>query len=73
MWIWNDFITPLLILGPGAGNTITVGIYRSLGVYVRDYGAVFAFMFLATLPVLILYLLFQKHFVRGLTAGATKG
>lgn len=73
VWIWNDFLTPLLVLGPGAGNTITVGIYRSIGTYLRDYGAVFAFMFLATLPVLIFYLLFQKHFVRGLTGGATKG
>ncbi|WP_022888516.1 carbohydrate ABC transporter permease [Agromyces italicus] len=73
VWIWNDFLTPLLVLGPGAGNTVTVGIYRSIGTYLRDYGAVFAFMFLATIPVLIFYLLFQKHFVRGLTGGATKG
>lgn len=73
VWIWNDFLTPLLILGAGGGNTITVGIYRSLGQYTRDYGAVFAFMFLATLPVLIFYLAFQKHFVAGLTGGATKG
>lgn len=73
VWIWNDFLTPLLILGPGAGNTITVGIYRSLGQFSRDYGSVFAFMFLATLPVLIFYLAFQRHFVTGLTGGATKG
>ncbi|MFD6177045.1 MULTISPECIES: carbohydrate ABC transporter permease [unclassified Isoptericola] len=73
VWIWNDFLTPLLVLGPGAGNTITVGIYRSIGTYLRDYGAVFAFMFLATIPILVFYLLFQKHFVRGLTGGATKG
>lgn len=73
VWIWNDFLTPLLILGPGTGNTITVGIYRSIGTYQRDFGSVFALMFLATLPVLALYLLFQKHFIRGLTGGATKG
>lgn len=73
VWIWNDFLTPLLVLGPGTGNTITVGIYRSIGKYQRDFGSVFAFMFLATLPVLAFYLLFQKHFIRGLTGGATKG
>lgn len=73
VWIWNDFLTPLLILGPGSGNTITVGIYRSIGTYQRDYGSVFALMFLATIPVLVFYLVFQKHFVRGLTGGATKG
>jgi len=73
VWVWNDFLTPLLILGPGAGNTITVGIYRAIGTYQRDYGSVFALMFLATVPVLIFYLFFQKHFVTGLTGGATKG
>uniref|UniRef100_A0AAU2VUV8 Carbohydrate ABC transporter permease n=1 Tax=Streptomyces sp. NBC_00008 TaxID=2903610 RepID=A0AAU2VUV8_9ACTN len=73
VWVWNDFLTPLLVLGPGAGNTVTVGIFRSIGPYQQDFGAVFAFMLLATLPVLVLYLAFQKHFVRGLTGGATKG
>ncbi|MFB7211873.1 carbohydrate ABC transporter permease [Streptomyces sp. NPDC056255] len=73
VWVWNDFLTPLLVLGPGAGNTVTVGIFRSIGPYQQDFGAVFAFMLLATLPVLAFYLAFQKHFVRGLTGGATKG
>nr|WP_216094175.1 carbohydrate ABC transporter permease [Jiangella alba] len=73
VWVWNDFLTPLLVLGPGAGNTVTVGIFRSIGPYQQDFGAVFAFMLLATLPVLIFYLAFQKQFVRGLTGGATKG
>ena len=73
VWIWNDFLTPLLILGPGSGNTITVGIYRSIGRYQQDFGSVFALMLLATLPVLIFYLAFQKHFIRGLTGGATNG
>jgi raffinose/stachyose/melibiose transport system permease protein len=73
VWVWNDFLTPLLVLGAGAGNTVTVGIFRSIGPYQQDFGAVFAFMLLATLPVLLMYLAFQKHFVRGLTGGATKG
>jgi raffinose/stachyose/melibiose transport system permease protein len=73
VWIWNDFLNPLIILGPGTGTTITTGIYRSIGQYQQDFGAVFAFMFLATLPVLIFFLLLQKQFVKGLTGGATKG
>lgn len=73
VWIWNDFLNPLIILGPGRGTTITTGIYRSIGQYQQDFGAVFAFMFLATLPVLIFFLLLQKQFVKGLTGGATKG
>jgi raffinose/stachyose/melibiose transport system permease protein len=73
VWIWNDFLSPLIILGPGLGTTVTTGIYRSIGQYQQDFGALFAFMFLATLPVLIFFLLLQKQFVKGLTGGATKG
>jgi raffinose/stachyose/melibiose transport system permease protein len=73
VWIWNDFIDPLVILGPSQGTTITTGIYRAIGQHQADFGAVFALMFLATVPVLIFYLALQKHFVKGLTGGATKG
>jgi raffinose/stachyose/melibiose transport system permease protein len=73
VWIWNDFLNPLIILGPSQGTTVTVGIYRAIGEHQQDYGAVFALMFLASLPILIFYLAFQKHFVKGLTAGASKG
>ena len=73
VWIWNDFLDPLIILGPTNGTTVTVGIYRAIGEHQSDFGAVFALMFLATLPILIFYLAFQRHFVKGLTGGATKG
>jgi raffinose/stachyose/melibiose transport system permease protein len=73
VWIWNDFLNPLIILGPSKGTTITTGIYRAIGQYQADFGQVFALMFLASLPVLIFYLALQKDFVKGLTGGATKG
>ncbi|WP_214413719.1 carbohydrate ABC transporter permease [Sphaerisporangium fuscum] len=73
VWIWNDFIDPLVLFGPGRGTTIMTGIYRSLGQYSSDLGGVFALMFLATLPILVFYLALQSQFVKGLTGGATKG
>jgi len=73
VWIWNDFLNPLVILGPSRGTTVTTGIYRSIGQYQADFGSVFALMFLATLPVLIFFLALQKQFVKGLTGGASKG
>jgi raffinose/stachyose/melibiose transport system permease protein len=73
VWIWNDFLDPLIILGPSQGTTITTGIYRSIGQYQVDFGSMFALMFLATLPVLIFFLALQRQFVKGLTGGATKG
>ena len=73
VWIWNDFLNPLIILGPSTGTTITTGIYRAIGQYQADFGTVFGLMFLATLPVLALYLALQSQFVKGLTGGAAKG
>ncbi|MEV4898300.1 carbohydrate ABC transporter permease [Nonomuraea sp. NPDC055795] len=73
VWIWNDFLNPLIILGPAGGTTVTVGVYRALGQFQRDYGGMFGLMVLSALPILIFYLLLQKHFVKGLTGGAVKG
>lgn len=73
VWVWNDFVNPLILLGPLTGTTITAGIYRSLGQFNSDFGTTFAYMFIATLPLLILFLALQKRFVSGLTSGATKG
>jgi raffinose/stachyose/melibiose transport system permease protein len=73
LWTWNDFLSPLIILGAAHGVTITTGIYLAIGAYSIDYGQEFGVMFLASLPVLALFLLLQRHFVSGLTAGGTKG
>ncbi|WP_262698813.1 MULTISPECIES: carbohydrate ABC transporter permease [Streptomyces] len=73
VWIWNDFLNPLIILGPAGGTTVTVGVYRSIGQFHRDFGGMFGLMFLATLPIVVFYLVLQKHFVKGLTGGAVKG
>lgn len=68
--IWNDFQTPLLM---GGVQTITVGIYTAVGPYSADWGIVFAYVFFAAAPVVLLYLFAQKSFVAGLTSGALKG
>ncbi len=68
--MWNDFLTPLLI---GQIKTITVGIYTAIGPHASDWGSVFAYVLLATLPIAILYICAQKQFISGLTSGALKG
>jgi raffinose/stachyose/melibiose transport system permease protein len=73
VWIWNDFLDPLIILGPSQGTTVTTGIYRSIGQYQADFGTVFGLVFLSSLPVLLFYLALQKQFIKGLTSGTTKG
>lgn len=72
LWVWNDFLNPLFILGPLQGQTITTGIYQALGTYSTDYGQLFGIMFLAAVIPVSGYLLVQKQFVAGLTSGALK-
>jgi raffinose/stachyose/melibiose transport system permease protein len=74
LWTWNEFLIPLLILGPARGMTVTTGVYIALGeVSSIDYGQMFAMMFLSALPMLIFFFALQKEFIVGLTAGSLKG
>ena len=70
--IWNDLWFPL-ILAPGhSTQTVTLGVQQFIGQYVTDWNAVLASLSLAIAPILVLYLLFSRSLVRGLTAGAVK-
>jgi len=73
MWIWNDFLNPMYILGTKGGRTITTGIYTSIGALTSKWNLVFANVILASLPIVILYLCMQKQFMKGMTSGAIKG
>ena len=70
--IWNDLWFPL-ILAPGRSTqTVTLGVQQFIGQYVTDWNAVLASLSLAIAPILVLYVLFSRSLVRGLTAGAVK-
>ncbi|MCX6080765.1 MAG: carbohydrate ABC transporter permease [Chloroflexi bacterium] len=74
LWIWNEFLMPLILLGPGNGVTITLGVYMSLGqLYTINYGQMFAIMMIASFPMLIFFFTFQKEFIAGLLGGSLKG
>ena len=72
LWIWNDFMNPQFILGPLRGQTITTGLYLSLGQYSTNYAQLFGVMFLAAVIPVAGYLAVQKQFIAGLTTGASK-
>jgi raffinose/stachyose/melibiose transport system permease protein len=72
MRTWNEFLMPLLYLQDEALRPIPLGLMFFQGAYTRDIGLIAAGVSLATLPVILVYLLFQRQFVRGLTAGAVK-
>ena len=72
---WNEFIFALTMNNwTDEARTLTVGIQLLQGQWQHwDYGVLFASVMLSFLPVIILFLLLQKTFMRGLTAGAVKG
>jgi raffinose/stachyose/melibiose transport system permease protein len=62
-----------LVLAPGeATKTVTLGAQSFIGQFVVDWNAVLASLTLAIIPVLVLYILFSRQLMRGLTAGAIK-
>ena len=74
MWIWNDFLNPLFILGTARGGmTITTGVFTAIGERTTFWNLVFANVILASLPIVALYLSMQKQFMTGMTQGAIKG
>ena len=70
--IWNDLWFPLLLAPTGGKQTITLGVQQFLGQYITDWNAVLAALSTAIVPVLVLYVVFSRQLIRGLTSGAVK-
>ncbi|MBO0980648.1 carbohydrate ABC transporter permease [Microbacterium sp. SD291] len=70
---WNSFIWPLLMLNTEANYTVPVALNTMIGMSRVDYSGLMLGSLLATLPLMILFLVFQKQFVAGLLGGAVKG
>ncbi len=74
MWVWNDYLLPLLVIG-NKYKTIPVAIQGVLtGSYgARDMGSLMAMLVLTILPIIIFYLIGQKSIIKGVISGAVKG
>jgi raffinose/stachyose/melibiose transport system permease protein len=70
---WNDFFFPLLFLTSDTWKTIPLGMQVFFGQHLVDWSLVFSGMVLASLPLLVIYLVMSRQFIAGLTAGAVKG
>lgn len=70
---WNEFSIALVILQSADAWTIPLGLQAFRGQFSSNYGALNAAIVLSIIPVVVVYLLFQRYFVSGLTAGAVKG
>jgi len=70
--IWNDLWFPLILAPSESTKTVTLGAQVFLGQFVSDWNAVLSSLTMAMVPVLILYIIFSRQLIRGLTAGAVK-
>lgn len=73
MWVWNDYLLPYLTIGTEY-KTIPIAIQYLRGGYgAVDWGSMMAMLVLAMVPVIVFYLICQKHIIKGVLAGAVKG
>lgn len=70
--IWNDLWFPLILAPAESTKTITLGAQLFIGQYVTNWNAVLAALSLAIIPVLVLYFIFSRQLIRGITSGAVK-
>ncbi|MBI3166798.1 MAG: carbohydrate ABC transporter permease [Anaerolineales bacterium] len=71
--IWNDFWFPLVFIRAEESRTVALGVSLLFGQYRTDWTRALAVLSLAAVPMLILYVLLAREFIKGLTAGAVKG
>ncbi len=73
LWVWEDYLWPYLMLDDDAKQVLAVGLTTFSGRYSTDFGGLFAATTLSILPVLIVYLIFQRRFIAGAASAAVKG
>lgn len=72
-WIWNDFLYPIIFTKSDQARTIMVGLITLKGQYSVAWGVQGAMAVIASIPTLLVFIFFQRYFIRGLTLGAVKG
>jgi ABC-type glycerol-3-phosphate transport system permease component len=72
-WIWNDFLWPVILIRSNEMRTVMVGLASMKGQYSVAYGVQSAMAVYASIPTLLVFVFFQRYFIRGLTFGSVKG
>lgn len=73
LWIWNDFLLPLIVISRNEKYTLLLSTNTLFGQYSSDWSAILSALILAALPVILFYAIFQKQILRGISDGAIKG
>jgi raffinose/stachyose/melibiose transport system permease protein len=73
MWIWNDYLLPLLVLGKGNRvQTIPLAVANFAGAYVKQWDLMLTAIVMAIIPIIVLFLAAQRYIIKGIVAGSIK-
>lgn len=70
---WNDFFIPLIFLQRDGMQTLPLAIYNFVGQYNNNWSLIFASVIISSLPLVVLFLILQRYFIKGIAAGALRG
>ncbi|MGD1820252.1 MAG: carbohydrate ABC transporter permease [Pleomorphochaeta sp.] len=73
LWIWNDFLLPLIVISDNKKYTLLLSTNTLFGQYSSDWTAILSSLILAAIPVIVFYSIFQKEILKGISDGALKG
>ncbi|GGG14343.1 sugar ABC transporter permease [Paenibacillus albidus] len=73
LWIWNDFLLPLLMLTDSTKYTLILSTNTLFGEYNKEWSLILAALVLTAIPVIVIYAFFQKFIMQGIAEGAIKG
>lgn len=73
LWVWNDFLLPLIVISNNEKYTLLLSTNTLFGQYSSDWTAILSALILAAIPVIVFYSLFQKQILKGIADGAVKG
>lgn len=73
MWTWNEFLLALVLVSSESLRTLPVGLAFFQGQHTADVPLLAAGSLIVSGPILLVYILFQRHFIRGMTSGAVRG
>jgi alpha-1,4-digalacturonate transport system permease protein len=72
MWRWDDFIWPLIVISDPTKYTIQLALSNFIGEYNVDWGSLLAMSVVTMIPILIVFLIFQKQFIQGMATSGMK-
>ncbi len=73
LWIWNDFLLPLINISDNKKYSLLLSTNTLFGQYSSDWTAILSALILAAIPVIFFYAIFQKQILKGIAEGAVKG